>query len=192
MEERDWLQCQQCLAGDQTACSDLLKRHEPRIAQLLWRFTRDRNVQAELVQEAFVQAFISLPRFKPGIAPFEHWLARIATRVGYQFWKKQARRGRMQSLEGLNPASAPEIDQIDPSEAAKKLHALLALLKPADRLVLTLMYFEDASLEEIARRSGWNKAIVKMRAHRARKRLRQIIEKNQLTDFFMGISHGTT
>ena len=98
----------------------------------------------------------------------------------------------MQSLEGLNPASAPEIDQIDPSEAAKKLHALLALLKPADRLVLTLMYFEDASLEEIARRSGWNKAIVKMRAHRARKRLRQIIEKNQLTDFFMGISHGTT
>jgi RNA polymerase sigma-70 factor (ECF subfamily) len=92
----------------------------------------------------------------------------------------------------LDPAAARQTDQIEPAEAAELLHKLLAQLPPADRLVLTLMYFEEASIEEIARRSGWNKAMVKMRAYRARGRLRRIIEDRNLTEFFTGIGHGTT
>jgi RNA polymerase sigma-70 factor (ECF subfamily) len=192
LEQSDWRDCQNCLAGDNNACTALFKRYERRIAHLMWRFTRDRDAQAELVQEVFVQAYLSMHRYKPGPAPFEHWLVTIATRVGYQFWKSQARRGRMQPLEGLDPAAARQTDQIEPAEAAELLHKLLAQLPPADRLVLTLMYFEEASIEEIARRSGWNKAMVKMRAYRARGRLRRIIEDRNLTEFFTGIGHGTT
>jgi RNA polymerase sigma-70 factor, ECF subfamily len=157
----------------------------------MWRFTRDRNIQVELVQEVFVQAFVSLHRFKPGIAPFEHWLVTIATRVGYQFWKKQTRRGSMQTLNGVDLPAAKQIDQIEPAEAAAALHELLAMLPVKDRLMLTLMYFEEASIEEIARRSGWNKAMVKMRAHRARKRLKRMIEERNMQEIFMGSSHGT-
>src|SRR5579872_247328 len=116
----------------------------------MWRFTRDRNTQAELVQDVFVQAYLSLARLKDRGAPFEHWLVKIATRVGYQFWKSQARRGRMRSIEGLDPAAVSKTDQIEPSEAADLLHKLLSLLPRADRLVLTLMYFEDSSVEHIA------------------------------------------
>jgi len=192
LDASDWRECQNCLAGDNNACTALFKRYERRIAHLMWRFTRDRNVQAELVQEVFVQAYLSLRRYKPGAAPFEHWLVTIATRVGYQFWRSQARRSRTQPIEGLDIPAARQIDQIEPAEAAESLHKLLALLPAADRLVLTLMYFEESSIEEIARRAGWNKAIVKMRAYRARRRLRRIIEERNMTEFFTGISHGTT
>ena len=173
LDASDWRECQDCLAGDNNACTALFKRYERRIAHLMWRFTRNRNVQAELVQEVFVQAYLSLRRYKPGTVPFEHWLVTIATRVGYQFWRSQARRGKTQPIEGLHIPASRQIDQIEPAEAAEALHKLLALLPAADRLVLTLMYFEESSIEEIARRSGWNKAIVKMRAYRARRRLRK-------------------
>jgi len=190
-DELDLRQCRQVLGGDNQACAELFKRHEARIARLMWRFTRDRGTQAELVHEVFVQVYLSLARFRPRRAPFEHWLFRIATRVGYQFWKAQARRRRMQPLEfDLSAAAAP--DRIDPAAAAETLHRLLAELPSADRLVLTLMYFEDCSIKEIARRAGWNETIVKMRAYRARKRLKRIIEQNQMTEFLTGISHGTT
>jgi len=191
-DELDVLQCKQVLAGDNQACAQLFKRHEARVARLMWRFTRDRGTQAELVHEVFVQVYLSLPRFRPHRAPFEHWLFRIATRVGYQFWKAQARRRLMRPLDDFDPAAATAADRIDPAAAAQTLHRLLAQLPSADRLVLTLMYFEDCSMKEIARRAGWNVTLVKMRAYRARKRLKRIIEQNQMTEFLTGISHGTT
>jgi RNA polymerase sigma-70 factor (ECF subfamily) len=193
LDERDWRDCRQCLQGDEAACMSLFKRHEPRIAKLMWRFTRDRSVQAELVQEVFVQAYLSLHRYRPAKVPFEHWLVRIATRVGYQFWKRQARGRREQSLEGLDFAAAPATGdaEADAAAAAQTLHNLLALLPAKDRLVLTLMYFDECGIREIAQQTGWNSAMVKMRAYRARNRLKQMIEERNLTEALMGFSHGS-
>jgi RNA polymerase sigma-70 factor (ECF subfamily) len=191
MDSLDRLQCRQCQDGDNDACAALLKRHERRIARLMWRFSRDRGVQAELVQEVFVQAYLSMPRYKPTAVPFEHWLTRIATRVGYQFWKAQSRSRRMQPLTEAAFVTAPQEGSIDASAAGEMLHNLLALLAPADRLVLTLMYFEDCSIKEIAQRAGWNSAMVKMRAYRARNRLKAIIEETRMTDVLKEIVHGT-
>jgi len=191
MESLDRVQCEQCRDGNHSACAELLKRHEKRIARLMWRFSRDRGTQAELVQEVFVQAYLSLPRYKPSGVPFEHWLVRIGTRVGYQFWKTQSRGRKMVPLTEAVDAPAAEEEANDPSAAAAMLHQLLALLPPADRLVLTLMYFEECSIKEIARRAGWNVAIVKMRAYRARNRLKAIIEEKKMAETLRDMVYGT-
>ncbi len=165
LDELDWPLCRECVAGDGDACRRLLKRHEPRIARQMWRFSRDRSIHAELVQEVFVQAYLSLHRYRPTTVPLEHWLLRIATRVGYRFWSQQVRRRKTEPL-GLDiPAPASGAD--DAAEAAQTLHKLLALLPAADRLVLTFMYFDDCNINEIADRTGWNPAMVKMRLYRA-------------------------
>jgi RNA polymerase sigma-70 factor (ECF subfamily) len=192
LDERDWRDCRQCLEGSEAACTGLFKRHEPRIAKQMWRFTRDRTMQAELVQEVFVQAYLSLHRYRPKKVPFEHWLVRIATRVGYQFWKRQARGRRMQSLEGLDFAAPPATREVEAeaAAAAEMLHKLLACLPAKDRLVLTLMYFDECGIKEIAEQTGWNSAMVKMRAYRARGRLKQIIEERNLTETLLGFGHG--
>jgi len=84
--------------GDPEAYRRLIERHQGSVARMLWRFSRDRGVHEELVQDVFVEAYLSLDGYH-GKAPFEHWLARIATRVGYRYWKQKARRQGMELFD---------------------------------------------------------------------------------------------
>jgi len=180
VEEQDRLDIQASCDGDQEAFRRLVERHQQQVAGLLWRFTRDRNTLEELAQEVFVQAYFSLPSFRHE-GSFAGWLSRIATRVGYRFWKKQARSNVEYAIQEADLIEQPEaIEDIDPAAAGKVVHWLLDQLREADRLVLTLMYFEGQSTEQIAQRMGWNRAMVKMRAYRARKKLRELAERQGL------------
>lgn len=163
------------LRGGEDAFARLVRRYQPEIARQMHRFTRDRLQLEELVQEVFVQAYLSLRGFK-GDAPFLHWLRRIATRVGYRHWRRISRERTLNAdlRESLrNPALAR---MEDPSEAAELLYRLLEQLPARERLVLTLLYFEECGTREIAERTGWSRPLVKVCAFRARKRMRQMLE----------------
>jgi len=164
--------------GDGDAYRALVERHQARVGAMMWRFTRDALVHEELVQDVFVEAYRSLPTYRAE-APFAHWLARIATRVGYRYWRRRARERERRTVplaewDGVTPARA---DTMAPSEAAELLHALLDRLPPRDRLVLTLRYVEDHSVEETARLTGWSATMVKVQVWRARRKLRRLLEK---------------
>jgi len=169
------------LNGDGDAYTRLVERHQGRVTDRMWRFTRDRFQHRELVQEVFVQAFLSLPTYR-GDAPFEHWIARISTRVGYRFWKKNERERPtyhvpIDELEGL---ATSEPEALDPASAAETLHNLLGLLPPRDRLVLVLRYVEDRSVEETAGLTGWTQTMVKVQAWRARAKLKKLLQNSGL------------
>ena len=66
---------------------------------------------------------------------------------------------------------------IQAEEAAELLHDLLGRLPPRDRLVLTLLYLEELTVAQAAERAGWSRTMVKVQAHRARKKLRALLEK---------------
>ena len=83
--------------GDNEAYRRLIERHQEHVGRILWRFTRDRQVHEELVQDAFVEAYLSLASYR-GKAPLAHWLSRIATRVGYHYWKQTARQHRHETF----------------------------------------------------------------------------------------------
>ncbi|MCE5325950.1 MAG: RNA polymerase sigma factor [Planctomycetaceae bacterium] len=153
-----------------------MRRHQNAIAARMWHFTRDKNQLEELVHDVFVEAYVSLKSYR-GTAPFVHWLNRIATRVGYRHWKGQDRKRQTVSLEDWD---APKADQADPAaadEAAELLHKVLAQLPTRDRLVLTLMYLEELPVSEVAHRTGWSQTMVKVQAHRARGKLRALLDK---------------
>jgi len=173
-EHEDIRQSQQ---GDSDAYRRLIERHQDHISKLLWRFTRDKNEHEELVQETFVQAYFSLPTYQVR-APFEHWLTRIATRVGYRFWKDRARHQHAELLDDEWDAMA-QLDsrQTNPQEAAQFIHRLLSQLPARDRLVLTLRYLEQCDVAETARRTGWNPTMVKVQTHRAKQKLKKLAEK---------------
>ena len=170
------------LAGDAGAFESLVRRHEKTVAVLMWRFSRDLRVRGELVQDVFVEAYLALGGYDRA-RPFLPWLRRIATRVGYRHWESLERQKRHVRVEEAAPARASADDRVPAAErAAALLDALLARLGTEDRLVLTLMYFENCDLREIAARTGWNRAAAAMRAHRARRRLRKIIESEKLLE----------
>ena len=165
-----------CQQGDEDAYARLIKRYEILISRQMWRFTRDPQRLEELVQEVFVEAYTSLGSFK-GTAPFEHWLRKIATRVGYRFWKhKSSDNERREKLEQHKLEITPSTGRTSPSEAAEYLFNLLGTLPAQERMVLTLLYFEGWGTEEIAQHLGWTRSLVKVRAFRARKKLKTKLE----------------
>ena len=180
MNHQDRQDIKSAQSGDHDAFRRLVERYESDISRLMWRFTQSEQVCEELVQEAFVEAYFSLDSYKYK-APFLFWLKTIATRVGYRLWKRQAKDRQFVQLDYAGDLEAPE--QKDNSENLKKIvDALLAELAPADRLVLTLLYFEKCSVREIAQHMGWNQALVKTRAYRARKKLLGIANRMQIWD----------
>ncbi|MBN2131176.1 MAG: RNA polymerase sigma factor [Sedimentisphaerales bacterium] len=172
---------EQTRQGDPDAYQRLIERHQEHVGRILWRFSRDRGVHEELVQDVFVEAYLSLGTYG-GKAPFEHWLARIATRVGYRYWKERARQKQVEpfSVEEWDQVAGDEdlLETLEPDRAADLLHRLLEQLPPRDRLVLTLRYLEECDVAETARRTGWSKTMVKVQALRARNKLRKRIEQS--------------
>lgn len=167
-----------CRDGNTEAYRRLVDRYQQRIARMMWRFARDPETHEDLVQEVFIEAFQSLPTFKAR-APFEHWLARIATHVGYRHWRMQARRSEIEvvPLEDWHELTAGEPEEMDTEKVAELLYSLIRQLPPRDRLVMTLRYIEDRSVEEAAQLTGWSVSMVKVQAWRARKKLEKLFEK---------------
>lgn len=165
------------LNGDGEAYDRLVQRYQQPIAAYMWRFTRDPQQWEELVQDVFVEAYLSLGGYASR-APLLHWLKRIATRVGYRYWKQRQRRQRESSWpEGTDPLTPEVQSTFAAQEAAEVVHRLLDELAPRDRLVMTLAYLEERSVIEIAKLTGWSRSMVKVQMYRARKRLAKICKK---------------
>jgi RNA polymerase sigma-70 factor (ECF subfamily) len=173
-EHADREDIERCLKGDPDAYRRLVQRHQQQIANYLWRFTQDQAAREELTHDVFVEAYFALPGFK-GRAPLLHWLRRIATRLGYRYWKQRQRRRRAMSLDELSEAAVTiSTGRASAAETHELVHRLLECVSPRDRLVLTLAYLESLSIEEIAERTGWSRSMGKVQLHRARGRLARI------------------
>lgn len=160
------------LGGDHDAFERLVRRHQQALGRQLLRFTRDQGQREELLQDVFVEAYGSLKSYA-GRGSLAAWLRTLCVRRGYRFWRDRDReRARRASPDAPLP---PAPDGQDAREAAEWVHVLLAKLPPRDRLVLTLMYIEECSVKEAARLSGWSEGMVKVQAHRARKKLELLL-----------------
>ncbi|MFP4250927.1 MAG: RNA polymerase sigma factor [Armatimonadota bacterium] len=174
--QADALDVRRSLDGDEGAFRRLIARHQERIASMMWRFSRDRATHEELVQEVFIEAWTSLDGYRAE-APFEHWLSRIATRVGYRHWREAEREGKIVRVPLAEHPGLAAPEELEPPAAGELLHRLLQDLSPRDRLVLTLRYLEEKTVKETAELTGWSESMVKVQAHRARGRLQKLFER---------------
>jgi RNA polymerase sigma-70 factor (ECF subfamily) len=171
--------------GENDAFESLVHRYTPMVFGIVSRHA-PRDSAAELVQDAFVEAFQSLGSYSHK-APFSHWLSRIALRCCYSYWRSH-RRSTEVPMSGLSKESedwmnhllaarSREIFEAEAarSEAAEVLAHALGKLSPKDRMVLTLVHLEGHSIQEAADLMGWSVVSVKVRAHRSRVKLRKII-----------------
>ena len=163
------------IEGNDDAFRKLVERHQKKISSMMWRFSRDRLVHEELVQDVFVEAYMSLSSFKHK-SPFSHWLSKIATRTGYRYWKLKSKKAENTvSLEAWNRELPLNSDEEKNSKSAEILDKLLEQLSPRDRLVITLRYLEQNSIEETAELTGWSESMVKVQTWRAKKKLQKLV-----------------
>lgn len=130
-------------------------------------------VAEDLVQEAFCRALLSLP---DQVDSFPGWLMRVLRNLSID----QTRRGRwMSEAEAPEQASGttPESLLLQ-REETRALYRSIGRLRQEDRELLTLFYFARLPLREIAGVLGVGEGGIRMRLHRARIRLRTIMEED--------------
>ena len=164
------------LTGQKEAYARLMGRHRRRVSACMCRFTHDEGVVDELVQDALVEAYLSLASYH-NRGPFSRWLLRIATRTGYRYWARRERERRSRNVAAAERADCcVQPEALRRSEAGEHISRLVRELGPDDQRVLTLRYFEGCTTREVSARTGWSPGLVRVRAHRARQRLRALLE----------------
>ncbi len=168
---------------DERAARELMDALYPQVARIARRNLPFRMPEEDLVQEIFAKLFLNLHRFDPRL-PLENWLSRLALNVCRDHLRARACRpelrwsdlsaGERLALEATLHAAEP-VDPAVAADARALIHKLLETLGADDRLVLTLLHLEEKSVDEIVALTGWNRALVKVRAFRARARLRRAL-----------------
>jgi RNA polymerase sigma-70 factor (ECF subfamily) len=162
-------------AGDRDAFGELVRIHQHEVYTLAVRLVHDRDLAADVTQDAFVRAWRAMPKFR-GDAKFSTWLHRITVNTA---WTHRTRRNRVRldPLESL--AAEPESTSLDPIRAgesailAPTIADALASLSASVRAVVVLKDIYDWSHAEIADHLDITVTAAKVRLHRGRKELRE-------------------
>ncbi|MDF1811928.1 MAG: sigma-70 family RNA polymerase sigma factor [Verrucomicrobiales bacterium] len=162
--------------GDEEAFMELVTIYKPKITKMASRFGRDVAEVSDLTQEIFLEVWKSIPKFRAE-APFEHWLSRVALNRCRKFLRSEYSRRKHEVLQGEPVERRASGDERNEKDTKELLDRAMRQLKPDDALVLTLKELDGYSLEEVAKLTGWTVANVKVRSHRARKRLKEILEQ---------------
>jgi RNA polymerase sigma-70 factor (ECF subfamily) len=173
--------------GDEAAFGEIVRRFGPRVFRVANRFFHQRAAVEDAAQEIFLKAFAELDGFRGG-GSFEGWMTRIATNTCLNLVRSATRRPELATAD-LNEdesewldrqmagAAAGEHTVEDRVVAADLAGRLLATLPAEDQMIVTMIDGEEASIKEVAETTGWSEANVKVRAHRARKRMREAVDK---------------
>lgn len=171
----------QVLAGKQAQYRLLVERHQQAVFNAAYRLLGSQEESADVAQEAFLRAYQALRSFQPDklLAP---WLCRIAINLALNRLKQ--RRPALSLDDEQQPAALDLSDLSAEPQAAvleaerqQVLRRAILALPPEQRAVIELRHFQEQSYEEIAAQLNLSLANVKSHLFRARKRLRQILEK---------------
>ncbi len=171
-------------AGEDEASRRLIEWLYPSVIRIVRSHLPRRTAEEDLAQEVFLKLLARLDAYEPraGI-PFLHWVSRLACRVCLDALRAERRRPELR-FSDLNEGEAAWVEffntgqdsppETSPEEAREIVAKLLAELSPEDRLVLSLLDLEQRSVKEISALTGMNSTLVKVRAFRARRKLRKL------------------
>jgi len=172
-EDEEWTLLVRARGGDRSAFERLYRAHVGRIHVLLLRMSGSRTEADEMTQEVFVRAWQHLDRFAT-IDHFRAWITRVGINLVLNERRTLARRGAPLDFdETLHGASAAPRRP----GAHTDLERAIAELPEGARLVFLLYDVHGYSHEEISRMTGHAVGTTKAQLHRARKRLRELLER---------------
>lgn len=186
-EDEDGELVRKALGGNDSAFAELAERYRTRVYGTASRFARGHAELEDLAQDIFIRAWKGLKSFRAD-APFEHWFMTIAVRTCYDFLRKHRSRRQVEVLVDESPADlyADSADTSDQRiqkrrEAWEIIDHILTQLNDKERLIITLIELEEKTVKETAALTGWSEPNVKVRAHRARLKMREIYQRQSST-----------
>jgi RNA polymerase sigma-70 factor (ECF subfamily) len=163
-------------AGDLEAFEALYRANVGRVYALCYRMAGDATLAEELAQDVFVRAWQRLGSFR-GESALSSWLHPLTVNVALS--ERRSRRRRTSRLMSTDDPAAFERPPRTPAgpEAGVDIDRALETLPPGARSVFVLHDVEGFKHEEIARMTGVATGTSKAQLHRARKLLREALER---------------
>ncbi len=170
------------LTGDDDAARVLVRHLYPVVLRMVRAHLPRRASEEDLCQMTFVKVFSNLDRYSRQV-PLHHWVSRIAINTCLSQLKAESSRPELRwadlseaqaiTIENLE-ASTGELDASQSVSSRDLVELMMSELNPADRTVITLMDLEGRSVQDVKELTGWNASVIKVRAFRARRKLKSI------------------
>jgi RNA polymerase sigma-70 factor, ECF subfamily len=161
--------------GDHEAFGELVWRYRDTVYTLAVRLVGP-DLAQDVAQEALIRAWRAMPRFR-GEAALGTWLHRITVNTAWTLRKRAARHEAQQLDEAIvDQARGPE-HAGEMVEVRRSLTAAIERLSPGQRAVLVLRDIYGWTHAEVSRELGITQTTAKVRLHRARRRLRTLLEE---------------
>jgi RNA polymerase sigma-70 factor (ECF subfamily) len=165
------------------AAGRLVREMYPLVAKIVRAYVPEANLQEEWEQEVFLRLFARLHQYRAA-AEFEHWLARIAVNVCIDALRARRRRSELRwsdlsepEAEIVRAAAGAAGTSVPDALAARELaYKMLDTLPADDRVIVQMLDMESRSVAEVAELTGRTRTGVKVRALRARRKLRALFE----------------
>ena len=175
-------------SGDEDSFRILVERHSPRIFNIIYRTTKDRNLAEDLSQEVFLRMYRFLGGFKKE-SRFSTWLYRLTVNVCFNAQRKRKEEPKVVILSqqvadvGSNPGTRELEDEsfspqktLEKEELARKIKSAIDSLPEVLKMTFILREFEDLPYKELAKVLRCSQGTIKSRLCRAREALRQKLE----------------
>src|ERR1700736_826887 len=176
---------QAALRHDDEAARELVRRLYPLVAKMVRSHRPRRTSEEDLCQMIFIRVFQKLGQFS-GRVPLEHWVSRIAVNTCLSQIESERIRPELryadltEEEEAVVKNLAVSSEELAPDHALASrqlVEHLLEFLKPVERLVIDLLYLQGRSVEEIHQITGLGGAAIKVRAFRARQKMKKHLTK---------------
>lgn len=188
MDAENW-DANACVArvrqGDESAARELLARLHPLVLKLVRAHRPRRTDEEDLVQTVFMKVFTKMDQFS-GAVPLEHWVSRIAVNTCLKAMRYERVRPEIR-LSDLTEEEEQVVQRLASTQddlpesvdamSRELLDRLLAMLSAEDRLVVTLLNLEQKTVAEVRQVTGWSTPLVKVRAFRARQKMKRLLEQ---------------
>jgi RNA polymerase sigma-70 factor, ECF subfamily len=163
--------------GDQTALREMYQQFSGPMFATALALLGDRELAADAVQQAFVQAWRAADRFDPD-RELQPWLYAITRRTAVDVYRRNRRTAGHVSLDeswAVEAELATEGPSMESTWRLWQVRTALGKLHPDEREVLRLAYFEGSTQTEISDQLGLPLGTVKSRTARAQRRLAALL-----------------
>ncbi|MDR2953899.1 MAG: sigma-70 family RNA polymerase sigma factor [Prevotella sp.] len=171
-------QIEKVLKGDTSAFGYFVDTYQDMAVTIAYRVCGNKQDAEDIVQNAFVKAFHNLHTFRAG-SKFSTWFYRIVYNTAITEIRTSAYNTEFVDYKVIDVNdSYSDMDtmiQIEEHERAEMVNNALEKLPKDESLLLTLYYMEDNSVKDIVLITGLSESNVKVKLHRARKRLSDIL-----------------
>lgn len=162
------------LAGDTKAFELIVTEYHKMVYTLAFRVLRNREEAQEIAQDVFLKVFQSLKKFNKG-SKLSTWIYRITYNTSINRFKSQKREIKTLEIDGYTELhlsnSQNALDKISTEEKREIINDSLLKLPEADKIIVTLYYYEELSIKEIAEIVGISTQNVKIKLYRSRQKL---------------------